>query len=94
MEQKRQPAFEVTLEPNSRTITIHSPNGLNERAMRDVERLQWITVNHGWDLSERTNPNGPFTRARATFLQEEYVAAARYFEFANQGILVTIRGDL
>lgn len=91
---ERQPQFEVILEPEALAITIQSPNGLNDRAQRDMERLQWITLGHGWEMTDRTNPNGPFTKARATFLHEEFVAACRYFDFGNQGILVTRKGTV
>lgn len=90
---ERQPLYEIILEPEAMAITIQSPNGLNDRAQRDMERLQWITVGHGWEMTDRINPpNGAFTRARATFLHEEFVAACRYFDFVNQGILITRKG--
>lgn len=85
----RQPAFEVILNSQDLTITIQGPNGtfLPERAKRDLDRMQWIAVGHGWDLEFET-PLGPIRRATATFGANEFVAASRYFDFCNQGISV------
>lgn len=89
--EQRKPQYEVILDQSTRTIVIQSPDGLNERAMRDIGRLQWFAVNHGWELSDRTNENGPFTRATATFLHEEFISACHYFDYCNQSILITKR---
>jgi len=85
----RQPAYEVILNSKDFTITVRGTNGSNlpDRAKRDLDRMQWIAVGHGWTL-DYESPLGPLRSATATFLAEEFVAACRYIEYCNQGISV------
>lgn len=83
----REPAFTVTLDPSAMTVTMTTVNGLNERAMRDMDRTKWFTVGYGWNLTDK-NDTGMFTKATATFLHEEFVAVCRYFDYVTQGIVV------
>jgi hypothetical protein len=93
MENTRQPSFEVVINPQNNSIIVRSVNGqvLNDRAMRDIGRMQWIAINRGWIFtfnSDNLQTRQPIS-AEATFLNEEFISARRYFEFVNQGILIT-----
>ncbi len=79
--------FEVSFNTAEGSVTIQSPMGLNERAMRDIGRVQYFSIGYGWTF-EGKNSEGQFMSAVARFNPEEFRCVRRYFDFANQGISV------
>jgi hypothetical protein len=88
---ERQSAYEVILNESDLSVTIHSINGLNDRAMRDMARIQWFAINRGFVLSRLGNDHSNYTTAIAKYLPEEFVGVRRYFDYCNQGITITIK---
>jgi len=53
-------------------IPQSTEGGLKERVMRDLQRLQWISIGHGYDQT----PDAWIGK----YMPEEYISVIRYLE--------------
>jgi len=86
------PEYTVTLNDAERTVTISNPDGLRERAHRDMGRMQWFSARHGWRFENRNEYN-QWTTAIAKYEPEEYRCVSRYFRKFDHGIDVRKETD-
>jgi len=85
--------MDVILDDTLLTITITGDSLLSDRAMRDISRLQWITIDNGWifkDSNKELIVDG-YKTAVARFRIEGYTEACRYFNTFSQGINIIRR---